>query len=64
MELSCGRVHKIDGFHYLYNMNTGLNDYSVNKKLQEKIRKALVNPERQLVCDEEFKKRMEEEEKK
>lgn len=28
MELSCGRVDKIDDeFHYLYNMGTGLNDY-------------------------------------
>lgn len=29
MELSCGRVHKIeDEFHYLYNVGTGLNDYN------------------------------------
>jgi hypothetical protein len=28
MELSCGRVNKIEGeFHYLYNVGTGLNDY-------------------------------------
>lgn len=28
MELSCGRVSKIDGeFHYLYNIGTGINDY-------------------------------------
>ena len=26
MELSCGRVYKIGGIHYLYNYNTGLND--------------------------------------
>jgi hypothetical protein len=29
MELSCGRVNKVDGeFHYLYNTGTGLNDYN------------------------------------
>jgi hypothetical protein len=27
LELSCGRNYKIEGFHYLYNVNTGLNDY-------------------------------------
>jgi hypothetical protein len=26
MELACGRVHKIEGYHYLYNTGTGLND--------------------------------------
>ena len=29
MELSCGRVNKIEGeYHYLYNTGTGLNDYT------------------------------------
>jgi|688.fasta_scaffold609705_1 hypothetical protein len=29
MELSCGRVFKIEGeYHYLYNTGTGLNDYN------------------------------------
>ena len=28
MELSCGRVSKIEGeIHYLYNVGTGINDY-------------------------------------
>ena len=37
MELSCGRVNKIDGFHYLYNINTGLNDYATDRNKQVKI---------------------------
>jgi len=32
MELSCSRVFKIDGIHYLYNINTGINDFTVNNK--------------------------------
>ena len=34
MELSCGWVLKISGFHYLYNFNTGLNDFTLNHKEQ------------------------------
>lgn len=34
MELACGRVLKISGFHYLYNFNTGLNDFALNHKDQ------------------------------
>jgi hypothetical protein len=30
MEMACGRVEKIAGFHYLYNFNTGFNDFTVN----------------------------------
>jgi len=31
MELSCGRVFKIeDEYHYLYNTGTGLNDFNNN----------------------------------
>jgi glycosyltransferase involved in cell wall biosynthesis len=41
MELSCGRVNKIDGFHYLYNINTGLNDYAVDNTKQNKIDQVL-----------------------
>lgn len=37
MELSCGRVNKIEGFHYLYNINTGLNDYAVDRGKQSRI---------------------------
>jgi hypothetical protein len=34
MELACARVHKIPGYHYLYNMGTGLNDYQVDRVRQ------------------------------
>ncbi len=37
MELSCGRVKKIEGYHYLYNINTGLNDYAVDRGKQIRI---------------------------
>jgi hypothetical protein len=37
MELACGKVLKIEGFHYLYNFNTGLNDFHTNHDLQLKI---------------------------
>ena len=30
MELACGRVKHIEGYYYLYNNNTGLNDVTVN----------------------------------
>ena len=36
MELACGRVHKIPDVHYLYNINTGLNDQSINRDNQVK----------------------------
>ena len=35
MELSCGRVNKIEGeYHYLYNRGTGINDYIVDLERQ------------------------------
>lgn len=37
MELSCQRVSKIQGYHYLYNINTGLNDYQVDRNKQASI---------------------------
>ena len=27
LELACGQVHKIEGIHYLYHSNTGLNEH-------------------------------------
>jgi len=42
MELSCGRVYRIDGeYHYLYNTGTGLNDsrdYKRQVAVNDKIR--------------------------
>ena len=35
MELACGHVSWINEIQYLYNMNTGLNDYKINGKLQK-----------------------------
>lgn len=43
MELSCRRVYKIDGYHYLYNRDTGLNDY--------------IDYERQVAVDKEIRGR-------
>ena len=40
MELSCGRVNKIEGYHYLYNINTGLNDYAIDRSKQVRIDQA------------------------
>ena len=37
IEISCGRVTKIEGYHYLYNFNTGLNDEKVNTEQQTEI---------------------------
>lgn len=37
MEVACGKVLKIQGFHYLYNFNTGFNDYKTNHQEQLKI---------------------------
>lgn len=38
MELSCGRVHRLDGeIQYLYNYGTGKNDYEVRGELQARV---------------------------
>jgi hypothetical protein len=37
MELACGRSHKIEGMHYLYNYNTGINDYIVDRPKQASV---------------------------
>ena len=34
MELACGRVHKIPGFHYLYHTGTGNNDDTISRTKQ------------------------------
>ena len=57
MELVCGRVHKIQGFHYLYHRDTGLNEDIISRPKQaaadqESRRKLRLN------CDEEWKKKV------
>jgi glycosyltransferase involved in cell wall biosynthesis len=49
MELACGKVMKIRGHHYLYNFNTGLNDYSVDHRLQLEVERQ-VRGGKQLPC--------------
>ena len=57
MELSCTRVHKIEGeFHYLYNTGTGLNDYN-NRGKQVQIDQEVRRQEK-YTCFEEFDKMM------
>jgi glycosyltransferase involved in cell wall biosynthesis len=57
MELSCGRVKKIEGFHYLYNINTGLNDYQLDRGKQAGI-DSKVRRWPKYSCDEDFNKQM------
>ena len=58
MELACGRVNKIEGFHYLYNFNTGLNDHQVFRHQQSKTATGL-SLKKPLDCDKEWVKKME-----
>lgn len=57
MELSCGKISKIDGFHYLYNINTGLNDYQVDRNKQVGIDNKVRNSKK-YTCYEKFKSKM------
>ena len=57
MELACGRVNKIKGFHYLYNINTGLNDYAVDRNKQVNIDQS-VRRKPKLSCSQEFDEKM------
>lgn len=57
MELSCGRINKIEGFHYLYNINTGLNDYAVDRSKQARIDQT-VRRGTKYDCSEEFNEKM------
>ena len=55
MEMSCGRVHKIEGeIHYLYNTDTGLND---NDKLQSEVAN-WVRQQKKYDCVKDFDERM------
>jgi hypothetical protein len=53
MELSCQRVNKIEGYHYLYNINTGLNDYAVDGAKQVAVDRQ-VRGGRKYSCDKDF----------
>lgn len=57
MELSCGRISKISGYHYLYNINTGLNDYQVDRNKQSQVDNKVRNAKK-YTCDEDFNNRM------
>lgn len=57
MELSCGRISKIGGYHYLYNINTGLNDYQVDRNKQAAVDNK-VRGGKKYTCNEDFNKRM------
>jgi hypothetical protein len=57
MKLSCGRISKIGGFHYLHNINTGLNDYQLNRNKQVAEDKK-VRSGKKYSCYEDFDKRM------
>lgn len=53
MEMSCGRVNKIEGYHYLYNMGTGLNDYYLDGSRQIKVDKK-IRARNMYSCDKDF----------
>lgn len=57
MELSCGRIAKIAGYHYLYNINTGLNDYQVDRNKQTQVDNRVRNSKK-YTCNEDFNNRM------
>ena len=59
LELSCGRANKIEGYHYLYNINTGLNDYAINRTKQTKIDQ-IVRRKTKLNCSISFDEKMKE----
>ena len=53
MEMSCGMVSKIEGMHYLYNNDTGMNDYWKNLSEQHAVAERLRKKEK-YECDREF----------
>jgi hypothetical protein len=58
MELSCGRVHKIEGeYSLLYNFATGLNDVNKGGALMDKTMQHLMSKKR-YSCYQDFDKRM------
>lgn len=58
MELSCGRVFKIEGeINYLYNEGTGLNDYEMDRGKQVAV-EYRVRMQEKYDCFEDFDERM------
>jgi glycosyltransferase involved in cell wall biosynthesis len=57
MELACGRVHKIEGYHYLYNVETGNNDYTVDRDRQYETDKA-IRQQMKYSCSAVFEQKM------
>ena len=58
MQLSCGRVNKIQGeINYIYNLGTGLNDYATQPELQAKVKNTVISMKR-YDCDKEFDQKM------
>jgi hypothetical protein len=58
MELSCGRVNKIEGeVNYIYNVGTGFNDYAVAPALQREV-EIKVKGLKRYECDREFDDKM------
>ena len=57
LELSCGRVDRIEGYHYLYNINTGLNDYAVDR-LKQAVTEKIIRKKPKLNCLLEFDEKM------
>jgi hypothetical protein len=61
MEVSCQRVFKIEGFHYLYNTRTGNNEDQISRASQVKFEhEARAKPK--LSCDEEYFKKIDQNE--
>jgi len=57
LELSCGRNNKIAGYHYLYNINTGLNDYQIDRGKQAQVDQ-ISRGKPALNCSQEFDEKM------
>jgi hypothetical protein len=57
MELACGRVYKMDGYHYLYNVGTGLNDYMLDRNRQVAADRA-IRGQPKYNCSSKFEARM------
>lgn len=54
MELACTKVFKVDGVHYLYNINTGINDFAVNNREGARI-ETRIRQSKTYTCDKDFK---------
>ena len=61
MELACGRVEKFPGHHYLYNLDTGMNDHALDLPRQNAHVKYFRSM-RRYKCYQPFERRMKAEE--